>query len=154
MELTKNFSYEELTDTSFKDYLQDVRNAAKGYYPALYLLAKEVLEPIREILGGQPLRVTSGMRSRSLNTKLGGVANSQHLYGQAADIVPKFGTPEEAFNKLIASPEFKKIPIGQLIIETSTKIVNGRKVIVATWIHVSLGSPYTEYDHEILKLDK
>ena len=154
MKLTDNFSYEELTNTSFKDYLQDVRNASKGYYPALYLLAKEVLEPIRKILGDQPLHVTSGMRSRSLNAKLGGVSNSQHLYGQAVDLVPKVGTPEEAFNKLISSPEFQKIPIGQIILEKSVKIVDGKKVVIATWIHVSLGSPYTEYDHEVLKLDK
>ena len=48
-------------------------------------LAREVLDPIREA-AGCPIIVTSGYRPRELNTLIGGAANSDHLYGRAADI--------------------------------------------------------------------
>ena len=45
------------------------------------------LEALRTRLGDKPLIVTSGFRSRSCNAKVGGATNSQHLYGNAADII-------------------------------------------------------------------
>lgn len=44
------------------------------------------LEALRKRLGGHPLVVTSGYRSKEHNAAVGGAANSQHLYGQAVDI--------------------------------------------------------------------
>jgi zinc D-Ala-D-Ala carboxypeptidase len=44
------------------------------------------LEALRKRLGGRPLVVTSGYRSKEHNAAVGGAANSQHLYGQAVDI--------------------------------------------------------------------
>lgn len=44
-----------------------------------------VLQPLREKLG-KPIIVTSGFRCKELNEKVGGVANSQHTTGEAADI--------------------------------------------------------------------
>ena len=48
-------------------------------------LAREVLDPIREA-AGCPIIVTSGYRPHELNALIGGAANSDHLYGLAADI--------------------------------------------------------------------
>ncbi|MFI7026058.1 D-Ala-D-Ala carboxypeptidase family metallohydrolase [Micromonospora sp. NPDC049900] len=45
------------------------------------------LEALRKGLGDQPLKVTSGFRSRTCNSQVGGASNSQHLYGNAADLV-------------------------------------------------------------------
>ena len=59
--------------------MQDVVNLTYG---CLWLL-----EPARLIVG--PIIINSGFRNEDVNHKVGGVKNSQHLLGQAADIRPK-----------------------------------------------------------------
>ena len=59
--------------------VQDVVNMTYGCH--------QLLEPARIIVG--PIIINSGFRSDSVNRKVGGVKNSQHLFGQAADIRPK-----------------------------------------------------------------
>ncbi|WP_228984747.1 D-Ala-D-Ala carboxypeptidase family metallohydrolase, partial [Streptomyces sp. DH12] len=44
------------------------------------------LEALRHALGDPPIRVTSGFRSQSCNSAVGGASNSRHLYGDAADL--------------------------------------------------------------------
>ena len=51
----------------------------------LVYLCATVLEPLREKIG-RPLVVNSGYRSKALNKAVGGVANSYHLEGLAADL--------------------------------------------------------------------
>ena len=46
-----------------------------------------LLEPARQVVG--PILINSGFRSSRVNALVGGVRNSQHLLGQAADIRPK-----------------------------------------------------------------
>ena len=48
-------------------------------------LAAYVLEPLRKAMG-EPIKIGSGFRCQQLNKAVGGVANSQHLTGQAADL--------------------------------------------------------------------
>ena len=48
-------------------------------------LVSEVLDPVREKLG-KPVVVNSGYRCEKHNKDVGGVRNSQHLRGEAADI--------------------------------------------------------------------
>lgn len=50
-------------------------------------LRRVILDPMREAWGG-PLVVTSGFRCPALNRAVGGVTNSAHLSGYAADIRP------------------------------------------------------------------
>ena len=50
-------------------------------------LVENVLDPARERYGG-PVTVNSGFRCALHNRKVGGVVNSQHLRGEAADIRP------------------------------------------------------------------
>jgi len=59
--------------------VQDVVNMTYGCH--------QLLEPARVIVG--PIIINSGFRCDSVNRKVGGVKNSQHLFGQAADIRPK-----------------------------------------------------------------
>jgi zinc D-Ala-D-Ala carboxypeptidase len=47
------------------------------------------LEALRRSLGDKPLYVTSGFRSIACNRQVGGASDSQHLYGTAADLVPR-----------------------------------------------------------------
>ena len=46
-----------------------------------------LLEPARRVVG--PIIVNSGYRNPRVNALVGGVKNSQHILGQAADIRPK-----------------------------------------------------------------
>ena len=51
----------------------------------LQALIENVLDPLREAYG-KPISVNSGYRCPELNKVVGGVSNSQHVKGQAADI--------------------------------------------------------------------
>ncbi len=44
-----------------------------------------VLQPLRDTIG-RPVYINSGYRSKRLNARVGGVPNSRHLQGKAADI--------------------------------------------------------------------
>ena len=50
-------------------------------------LKDQILDPMREAWGG-PLAITSGFRCAALNRAVGGVSNSAHLSGYAADVRP------------------------------------------------------------------
>ena len=51
----------------------------------LVYLAAYVLEPLRMAMD-EPIKIGSGFRCQKLNKAVGGVYNSQHMKGQAADI--------------------------------------------------------------------
>lgn len=51
----------------------------------LVYLCAYVLEPLRVAMG-EPIKIGSGFRSERLNKAVGGVSNSQHTKGQAADL--------------------------------------------------------------------
>ena len=51
----------------------------------LVYLCAYVLEPLRVAMN-EPIKIGSGFRSAKLNAAVGGVWNSQHLKGQAADL--------------------------------------------------------------------
>lgn len=125
MKLTKNFTFEELTNTSHKDLLADniyyaVNNMDK--VKELALFAQEV----RELLN-VPMTVTSAVRCPSLNTKVGGTPTSQHQKIEAIDFIPAKISLEKAFDII----RYSKLKFGQLIIEKSGK---------NEWIHISIGN--------------
>lgn len=82
-----------------------------SHVAALTSLCLHVLEPIRTLLG-VPLRVTSGFRSSAVNAAIKGAAGSQHLKGEAADIVPVGMDVETAMARIAAA----RIPVDQLIV--------------------------------------
>lgn len=80
--LSEHFLLSEFTHTSYWSIKnvppeQAIVNLAYG--------CTMVLEPLRQELG-IPIIITSGYRSVELNLKVGGVHNSQHIDGCAADI--------------------------------------------------------------------
>ena len=129
--LSKNFSLEELvfSITANNQGINNTPNAeAKA---ALKRLAVEVLQPIRDAWG-QPIVISSGYRCPKLNKVVGGVANSQHILGQAADI--KATNPADngkLFTCIKRLVQQGKIKTGQLIWEYGTKKI-------PKWVHVSL----------------
>ena len=82
MKLSPNFTLEELTRTSYPR-LQDTPTELQ-VMNLIYLCAA-VLQPLRDAIR-KPVQVTSGYRSARLNAHVGGVPNSAHLNGLAADI--------------------------------------------------------------------
>ncbi len=54
-----------------------------------------LLEKIRTNCGNKAVTITSGYRTASHNTAVGGATNSQHLYGTAADIQISGYTPSQ-----------------------------------------------------------
>ena len=65
----------------------------------LKLLAENIFEPIRNNFRC-PILISSGYRSKELNTKVGGSATSQHSSGEAIDL-DMDGTPNGVTNKMI-----------------------------------------------------
>ncbi len=64
---------------------QPVRNMPNGIDDNIRALVTDVLDPAREVLG-MPIVVNSGFRCPLHNARVGGVQNSQHTRGEAADI--------------------------------------------------------------------
>ena len=88
----------------------------------LTALVDAILDPLR-IFYGLPIRISSGFRCPALNRAVGGVANSQHLRGEAADI----DTGNIAANRRLAKMIVDlKLPFDQLIDESNY-----------AWVHVS-----------------
>ena len=87
----------------------------------LTALVDNVLDPLRDWYG-KPIRVNSGYRCPALNKAVGGVASSQHLTGQAADI----DTNDTAENRRLMKHIEDNLDFDQLIWE------NG-----GAWVHVS-----------------
>ena len=88
------------------------------------------LDELREAWGSG-IRVSSGFRCYALNKAVGGVENSAHQYGNAADISPVNGRQNE-FERFLKS-WLKGRKFDQCIWETS-KSSGGR------WVHLSLFS--------------
>lgn len=53
------------------------------------------LEEIRELIGNKPINITSGLRCKAENNRVGGSKNSPHVLGKAADIQVKEVKPIE-----------------------------------------------------------
>ena len=88
-----------------------------------------LLEPARLIVG--PIMINSGFRNARVNRLVGGVNNSQHLLGQAADIRP--ADPKQ-FAKLV---EF-----------LSTSPYTDQLLTGNGWLHISW-NPFTPPRHYI-----
>ena len=87
-------------------------------------LCRHILEPSRIALGDS-IHITSGYRSRELNRIVGGVKNSKHIMGLAADIHIK----SDDYGRRLFDILKQNVHVDQLLFEHGK---NG-----AVWIHVS-----------------
>ena len=124
----KYFTLRELTKSPTADRLKIDNTPDEKTKKNLIELVDTVLDPLRESYG-HPIIVTSGYRCPKLNSAVGGVKNSQHVLGQAADIRSVSDSVKD--NKAIFDLAVKlmkegKIKTGQIIDEYGYN-----------WIHIS-----------------
>ena len=80
------FTIQELSASATAERLAIDNTPPRAAQRMLTILVEQLLDPIRRCYGA-PIIVTSGYRCPALNTAVGGVANSHHIVGCAADIV-------------------------------------------------------------------
>ncbi|HFC7803799.1 TPA: D-Ala-D-Ala carboxypeptidase family metallohydrolase, partial [Neisseria meningitidis] len=133
MNLTPHFTLEELihSDTAIARGIKNVPNETEK---ANLLRLAQSLEEVRNLLGGKAIIISSGYRGDALNKAVGGVADSAHRYGLAADLVcPAYGSPYEICKAISSS----NIMFDQLIYEIGPR---------SPWVHFGLraGNPRRE----------
>ena len=119
----KHFTIKELTHSNTAISRHIDNTPSHEVKENLERLITNLLDPIREIWG-KPLIVNSGYRCTQLNNAVGGVSNSNHLKGEAADITTG---SKEGNLKLYELVKASNLVFDELIDEK-----NG------SWLHVAL----------------
>jgi hypothetical protein len=99
MNLSEHFTLEELTATSHREF----DNTPKASELANLMRLAALLEQVKTLLGGKPVMINSGFRSKQVNDSVGSKDTSQHRIGCAADIRIPGMTPDEVVKAIIAS---------------------------------------------------
>lgn len=138
MNLSKNFTLEELTHSTTAKRKGINNTPTKEVIDNLKKLCETILQPIRNKYK-KPIRITSGYRSYQLNKTLGGSSTSQHIKGEAADIDMGINENRILYELIKIMVKNKEIEVGQCIDEHSFD-----------WIHISL--PNTKHHNEFISL--
>lgn len=85
MRISKNFTLEELTASATAKARGISNNPGQTDIVNLCGLVHNVLQPLRN-WWGKEVKIGSGYRCLALNRAVGGVSNSQHMKGEAADL--------------------------------------------------------------------
>jgi hypothetical protein len=120
MNLTEHFTLEELTATSHRQF----DNTPNADEIANLTRLATFLERVKAKLGGKPVMINSGFRSKQVNDSVGSKDTSQHRIGCAADIRVPGMTPNEVVRTIIDSG----LPYDQIIREFDS------------WTHISVPS--------------
>jgi zinc D-Ala-D-Ala carboxypeptidase len=124
MQLTKNFTLEELTRSSKAKALRIDNSPNPEQLANLKALAENILQPLRDSLGF-PINITSGLRVPALNAAVKGSKTSQHTKGEAVDI------KVSGKNKVIFDWIVNNLDYDQIISEFPNE--SGEP----SWVHVS-----------------
>jgi len=85
MRLSENLSLYEMikSDTAIRHGIKNY--PTDGHLGNMIMWAENIFQPIRDYFG-EPIFISSGYRSRELNSLINGSLRSQHCAGQAGDI--------------------------------------------------------------------
>lgn len=150
MLLSEHFKLSEMLASETAEQRHIPNTPRKDHIMAMQNLAVRCLEPTRQHFG-LPIQITSGFRSPDLNKAVKGVANSQHLEGEAADITiprrywPFCYTSQEQIARLLYTWMKDNIDLDQLILEHSGPI---------WWVHVSCRINFRRNRHQAFQLKK
>ena len=112
MNLTPNFTFEELTHTDHRTLDNTPTEREKCVIDGKEVFVNAVanlprlaafLEEVKTLLGGKPIMVNSGFRSEGVNNAVGSSNKSDHRRGCAADIRVPGMTPDEVVRAIIGS---------------------------------------------------
>jgi len=125
MQLTHNFSLKEIVNspTAVRLDFEEQFDSNPEIIENLRQLCIHILQPLRES-ARRAVFVNSGYRCLRLNSQVNGSRLSQHLKGQAADLVVSGYSIEQIYNKIRNS----NLPYDQVIQEFDR------------WIHISFNS--------------
>ena len=123
--LSRNFTVAEMIQSQTAARLGLDNTPSPEVLERLKRLVLDILEPARDALG--PLRVSSGYRSPAVNAAVGGSSASDHMTGDAADIIPII-VPVVSLARWITQNR----PWDQLIFEYGT-------LESPAWLHISNG---------------
>jgi triacylglycerol esterase/lipase EstA (alpha/beta hydrolase family) len=133
--LSPNFTLEELTHTDHREFTNEPNDLEKNNLKRL----AELLEQVKGLLGGKPIMVNSGFRSKQVNDAVGSSDRSQHRVGAACDFRVPSMTPNDVVKAIIASD----IPFDQIIREFDR------------WTHISVpNEPTGKPRRQALIIDK
>lgn len=121
------FTLKELIRSETAERLGIDNKPSADEFCALAMLGDKVLDPARHKFGS-PVFVSSGYRCVVLNKAVGGVANSQHCKGEAADL---YAGSEES-NARLGRVLYEQGNYDQLIFENAN--ADGT---LCEWVHVS-----------------
>jgi hypothetical protein len=83
--ISKNFTLDELTASATAKQMHIINAPGVDEVCNLCALVHNVLQPLRDAMG-ESIKIGSGYRCPQLNKAVGGVSNSQHVKGEAADL--------------------------------------------------------------------
>ena len=128
--ITMHFTIEEMYASDTAKRLGINNKPSVQQMVNLVYLCAFVLEPLRVAMN-EPIKIGSGFRCQQLNKAVGGVYNSQHLKGQAADLCidGDIAKGKRWFNYIK-----DHLPFDQLIWEHNAKTGS-------YWVHVSFVYP-------------
>ena len=125
MNLSKNFTLEELVKSETALRLNIPNIPTKAEIENLRVLCEKILQPIRDKFGG--VKINSGYRCPAVNKAAGGSKTSDHMTGCAADLeIPGMA------NYDLASYISQNFRFTQVILEFYT-----RGIPDSGWVHVS-----------------
>lgn len=138
MNLTPHFSLEELTASETAER-NGWDNSPNDQELANLTRLADFLEQVKVVLGGKPIMISSGLRTKKVNDAVGSRDSSQHRIGCAADFRVPGMTPDEVVRKIVASG----IGYDQIIREFDR------------WVHISVpNSVDTAPRKQVLIIDK
>lgn len=148
--ISKNFKYSEMVKSGYAEKYNKDNSPNAVERSNIYRLVTEVLQPIRDEFG-EPVVVTSCFRSEEVNRGVGGVKNSDHRYGAAADIRTKSDLLNEnmkLWNCIIKMKNEGRLNCRQIIFEY------GRRSVGPSWIHVSINHDKNTFkDNEVIYIN-
>ena len=124
MNIGRHFTLEELKHSNTATAEGINNEPGPAAIEALRALCAAVLDPLREALG-KSITVNCAYRGPVLNKRVGGVANSQHLTGQAADLQSPAASVLDLFKLTVRLG----LPYDQVIYEARSA--------TSKWLHVS-----------------
>lgn len=136
--LSANFTLEELTRSESADRNGWDNSPNEEEIENLRRLAS-LLQQVKTAVGGKPVMINSGFRSKQVNDAVGSKNSSQHRLGCAADIRVPGMKPREVVEACIAAG----VPFDQIILEFDA------------WTHISVPSlPEAQPRNSRLIIDK